>query len=130
VVQRIAAALNRAKKPLNGSRICIAGMAYKKDVDDLRESPSITLANMLHEAGCIVSYNDPHIPKMQTRHSDLNLESTELTEAFLAEQDCLLIATDHSAYDYDWMVRHSQLVVDTRNATQNVTEGRDKIVKA
>jgi UDP-N-acetyl-D-glucosamine dehydrogenase len=105
-------------------------MAYKKDVDDLRESPAITLANLLHDAGAVVTYNDPHIPKMKTRHSTLNLESVELTDAFLSEQDCLLIATDHSAYDYDRLVRHSQLVVDTRNATERVADGREKIVKA
>jgi len=130
VIGRVAAALNRRRKPLNGSNICIAGMAYKKDVDDIRESPAITLANLLHEAGANVTYNDPHIPKMKTRHSALDLESVELTEEFLREQDCLLIATDHSAYDYDWLVGHSQLVVDTRNATKDVKEGRDKIVKA
>ena len=130
VVGRVAAALNERRKPLNGSKICIAGMAYKKDVDDLRESPAITLANLLHDAGAVVTYNDPHIPKMKTRHSTLNLESVELTDAFLSEQDCLLIATDHSAYDYDRLVRHSQLVVDTRNATERVADGREKIVKA
>jgi len=130
VVGRVAAALNERRKPLNGSKICIAGMAYKKDVDDLRESPAITLANLLHDAGAVVTYNDPHIPKMKTRHSTLNLESVELTDAFLGEQDCLLIATDHSAYDYDRLVRHSQLVVDTRNATERVADGREKIVKA
>ena len=130
VIARVSAALNERKKPLNGSKICIAGMAYKKDVDDIRESPAVTLANLLHKAGAVVTYNDPHIPKMKTRHSTLDLESVELTEAFLQEQDCLLIATDHSAYDYDWMVRHSRLVVDTRNATGNVKEGREKIVKA
>ncbi len=130
VIGRVAAALNCRKKPLNGSKICIAGMAYKKDVDDIRESPAITLANLLDEAGAIVSYNDPHIPKMKTRHSTLNLESVELTDDFLAEQDCLLIATDHSAYDYGRLVRGAQLVVDTRNATRDVTDGREKIVKA
>ena len=130
VIGRVAAALNQRRKPLNGSKICIAGMAYKKDVDDIRESPAVTLANLLHEAGAVVSYTDPHIPKMRTRHSTLDLRSVEPTESFLKEQDCLLIATDHSSFDYDRMVRYSQLVVDTRNATKNVTEGRDKIVKA
>jgi len=130
VVARVAAALNAQRKPLNGSKICIAGMAYKKDVDDIRESPSIKLANLLHAAGALVTYNDPHIPKMITRHSTLNLESVELTDHFLAEQDCLLIATDHSAYDCDRLVRLSRLVVDTRNATRDVKDGREKIVKA
>ena len=130
VIARLAAALNQRRKPLNGSRICIAGMAYKKDVDDIRESPSITLANLLHQAGAIVTYNDPYIPRMKTRHSTLDLESVQLTEKFLRRQDCLLIATDHSCYDYPWMVKHSHLVVDTRNATANVKQNRDKIVKA
>jgi UDP-N-acetyl-D-glucosamine dehydrogenase len=130
VIRRVAEALNRHTKPINGSKICIVGMAYKKDVDDIRESPSIRLANLLHDAGAEVTYNDPHIPVMRTRHSDLNLESSELTDDFLAAQDCLLIATAHSAYDYDRLVRCSRLVVDTRNATQGVNEGREKIVKA
>ncbi len=129
VVSRLTAALNKQRKPLNGSKICIAGMAYKKDVDDIRESPAVALANLLHQAGAAVTYNDPHIPRVKTRHSTLELQSVELTEQFLQEQDCLLIATDHSAYDYARLVRHSQLVVDTRDATKNVTEGREKIVK-
>jgi UDP-N-acetyl-D-glucosamine dehydrogenase len=130
VVGRVAAALNERRKPLKGSKVCIAGMAYKKDVDDLRESPAIALANLLDEAGAGVSYNDPHIARMETRHSALELESVELTDSFLESQDCLLIATDHTAYDYDRLVRHSQLVVDTRNATRDVRDGREKIVKA
>ena len=130
VVGRLAAALNARRKPIHGSKICILGMAYKKDVDDIRESPAITLANLLHAAGAVVSYNDPYIPKMRTRHSTLNLESVELTAAFLRRQDCVLIATDHSAYDYGRIVKHSQLVLDTRNATQGVPTGQEKIVRA
>jgi len=130
VVGRLAAALNARRKPIHGSKICILGMAYKKDVDDIRESPAITLANLLHAAGAVVSYNDPYIPRMRTRHSTLDLESVELTAAFLRRQDCVLIATDHSATDYGRIVKHAQLVLDTRNATQGVTTGQEKIVKA
>jgi UDP-N-acetyl-D-glucosamine dehydrogenase len=132
VVQRIGDALNDRSKSIRGSKVAILGMAYKKDVDDPRESPSFELAELLLKKGADVSYNDPHIPALpKMRHyPDLHLESKELTPDYLAEQDCVLIATDHSAYDYSMIVRHSQLVVDTRNATKQVTEGREKICKA
>ena len=107
-------------------------MAYKKDVDDARESPSFVLMDLLREGGAVVSYNDPHVPALpRTRQrGEPDMTSTPLTAEFLAAQDCVLIATDHSAYDYEFIVRHARLVVDTRNATRNVTEGREKIVKA
>ena len=107
-------------------------MAYKKDVDDPRESPSFVLLEMLLSRGAIVTYNDPHIPKLppMRRHDVPDLSSTELTAKFLASQDCVLIATDHSAYDYDFVVKHAQLVLDTRNATKTVKKCRDKIRKA
>jgi len=132
VITRLAEFLNEASKPIRGSRICMLGVAYKKDVDDPRESPSFALMDLLRQRGAVLSYNDPHVPKLpRMRHHDVpDLESRELTPEFLAEQDCVLIATDHSAYDYDFIVRHSQLVVDTRNATQQVIEGREKIRKA
>ncbi|RIK79707.1 MAG: nucleotide sugar dehydrogenase [Planctomycetota bacterium] len=132
VVSRVAAALNDHGKPIRGSKICLLGMAYKKDVDDPRESPSFELMELLREAGADFSYNDPHVPKLpKMRHWDVpEMHSQELTPEFLAAQDCMLISTDHSAYDYDDIVRHSQLVVDTRNATKNVREGREKIRKA
>jgi UDP-N-acetyl-D-glucosamine dehydrogenase len=132
VVHRVAAALNDHSKPIRGSRICILGMAYKKDVDDPRESPSFELMDLLRESGAIVSYNDPFIPKLpRMRHHDVpEMTSSELTPEFLASQDCVLIATDHSDYDYDFIVRHSRLVVDTRNATRGVREGREKVRKA
>jgi UDP-N-acetyl-D-glucosamine dehydrogenase len=87
---------------------------------------------LLLAQGAILSYNDPHIPKLPAmRHYDVpDLTSSALSAEFLAGQDCVLIATDHSAYDYDFIVRHAPLVIDTRNATQNVTHGREKIRKA
>ncbi len=132
VVTRLADFLNDAGKPIKGSRICILGMAYKKDVDDPRESPSFVLLEMLLARGGVVTYNDPHISKLpEMRHHDVpDMSSTELTPKFLAAQDCVVIATDHSAYDYDFVVKHAPLILDTRNATKNVKKCREKIRKA
>jgi UDP-N-acetyl-D-glucosamine dehydrogenase len=133
VVNRLAEFLNAERKPINGSRIAILGVAYKKDVDDPRESPSFELLKLLGERGAILSYNDPHVPVLPAmRHyPDMPaLESQELTPGYLAAQDCTVIATDHSAYDYAFIVEHSTLILDTRNATRGVTEGRHKIRKA
>jgi UDP-N-acetyl-D-glucosamine dehydrogenase len=132
VVNRVIAALNEAGKPLKGSKICLLGVAYKKDVDDPRESPSFELMELLGAGGAVLSYNDPHVSKLpKMRHHDVPaMDSTALDAKFLASQDCVLIATDHSAYDYGFIVQHSQLVVDTRNATKNVRQGREKIRKA
>jgi UDP-N-acetyl-D-glucosamine dehydrogenase len=132
VVLRLAEFLNEQAKPIKGSKICILGMAYKKDVDDPRESPSFVLMELLLERGAELTYNDPHIPHLpKMRHHDVpEMSSTELTPEFLASQDCVLIATDHSAYDCDFIVEHSNMVLDTRNATKDVATGREKIFKA
>ena len=132
VVRKIGDALNEQCKSLKGSKVCVLGAAYKKDVDDPRESPSFELMDRLRKKGAIVTYNDPHIPVLpKMRHWDHpDMESQELTAEFLASQDCILIATDHSAYDYDQIVQNAKCVVDTRNATKNVKNGREKIVKA
>lgn len=132
VVDRVIDALNDHGKPVRGSRICILGMAYKKDVDDPRESPSFRLLELLQKRGADLSYHDPHIPTLpRMRSFDVPpLASEPLTDAFLASQDCLLIATDHSAVDYARVVRLSRCVVDARNATGQVTEGREKIYRA
>jgi UDP-N-acetyl-D-glucosamine dehydrogenase len=132
VVSRLGDFLNEVGKPIKGSRICLLGMAYKKDVDDPRESPSFELLDLLRRRGAVLTYNDPHIPKLpKMRHWDVpEMTSTDLTPEFLAAQDCVLIATDHSAYDYELIVRHSRMVLDTRNATKSVADGREKIRKA
>jgi len=132
VITRLAEELNQQGKPIKGSRIALLGMAYKKDVDDPRESPSFVLMELLLERGANLTYNDPHIPHLpQMRHHDLpDMQSCELTADYLASQDCVLIATDHSSYDYNFIVQHAPLILDTRNATQVVTQGRDKIRKA
>ncbi len=133
VIARLAEYLNDASKPIKGSKICILGAAYKKDVDDPRESPSFELMKLLLKRGAVLTYNDPHVPSLpKMRHyPDLPaMQSQELTPEYLAAQDCVLISTDHSAYDHNFIVKHSRLVLDTRNATKNVTEGREKIRKA
>ncbi|MCA9029834.1 MAG: nucleotide sugar dehydrogenase [Planctomycetaceae bacterium] len=132
VVSRLGEFLNDMAKPIKGSKVCVLGAAYKKDVDDPRESPSFVLMELLLQRGADLSYNDPHVPRLpKMRHHNLPvMESQELTADFLAAQDCVLIATDHSAYDYDHIVKHSRLVVDTRNAAIGVVEGREKIRKA
>lgn len=131
VVAGVVRALNEHRKALRGSRICILGVAYKKDVDDPRESPSFELMDLLLAGGAEITYNDPHIPQLpRMRHYDVpELKSQTLTAEYLAAQDCVLIATDHSAYDYDFIVRHAALVVDTRNACADVQEGCEKIHK-
>lgn len=130
VVNAVADALNERRKALKGSRILVLGVAYKKDVDDLRESPSLTIMKLLEARGAIVQYNDPYFPRLhKMRHFDFShLSSVELTPENLAQFDCVLIATDHSSYNYDAIVEAAQLVVDSRNATRNVTVGREKIV--
>lgn len=132
VIDRLAEFLNQQSKPLKGSKICMLGVAYKKDVDDPRESPSFHLLDLLLERGVEFTYNDPHIPSLpKMRHHNVPaMESQELTPEFLAEQDCVLIATDHSAYDYDFIIKHATMILDTRNATKDVTQGREKIYKA
>jgi len=133
VISRLAEFLNDEQKPIRGSKIAILGMAYKKDIDDPRESPSFELMKLLLERGGVLTYNDPHVPtlpKMRHYPNMPAMSSQDLTAEYLAAQDCVLIATDHSAYDYDFIVRHSRLVLDTRNATKHVAHGRDRIRKA
>jgi len=132
VIHRLTDFLNDVGKPVRGSKVCVLGVAYKKDVDDPRESPSFELMELLTHRGADLSYNDPHVPKLPSsrNHNLPAMESQPLTPEFLEAQDCVLIATDHSVYDYDFIVRHSPLVLDTRNATRSVTEGVEKIRRA
>jgi len=132
VLARLTAAMNDAVKSVKSSKILILGMAYKPNVDDERESPSFVLLTQLLGRGAEVVYNDPYIPKLRpTRaHALPPMESQPLTPELLASQDCVLIATNHADYDYDFIVKHAQLVVDTRNATVDVKDGREKIVRA
>ena len=109
----------------------VLGLAYKKDIDDLRESPSIELIELLKEKGAKVDYNDPFIPKThKQREHDLKMKSRKLTAKMIASYDAVLISTAHSEYDYNMIVKNAKLVIDTRNATANVKSNRSKIVKA
>jgi UDP-N-acetyl-D-glucosamine dehydrogenase len=120
VIEKTALALNKHKKCLNGSRILVLGLAYKRDIDDLRESPSLTIIELLRKAGVQVCYNDPFFPKVgRGRHYDLNMTCTPLED--LGQYDAVLIVTDHTSYDYRRIVAESQIVVDTRNATKGIT---------
>lgn len=131
VVNKVMDALNEHKKSIRGSKILVLGAAYKKDIDDPRESPSFKLMEILLEKGAEVDYNDPLIPELPSmRMYNIKRTSVPLTTENLAQYDCVLISTDHSSYNWDFIVKHAQLVVDTRNATQNVMENRNKIVKA
>jgi len=131
VVERVVEAINNAGKPVKGAKILVLGLAYKKDVDDMRESPAVRIIEMLRQRGAIVDYNDPYIPKTpKQREHDLRMTSKPLDEKMLARYDCVLITTDHSCYDYEWIAKHAKLIVDTRNATASVRSNRSKIVKA
>jgi UDP-N-acetyl-D-glucosamine dehydrogenase len=126
VLASVVTALNQRKKALNGSRVLILGVAYKKDIDDLRESPALTIIELLQKEGAQVSYNDPYFPMIgKGRHYDLQMKCASMEN--LGQYDCVLIVTDHSDYDYAKIVRESQLVIDTRNATKGIQD--PKIVR-
>ena len=130
VVEKTSEALNMRGKPMKDARILILGLAYKKDLDDLRESPSLKLIELYSQHGAVVDYNDPFMQAMpDLRHYHFSMQSVELTPASLASYDCVVIATDHSVYDYACIAEHSQLVIDTRNATKAIPD-RANIVKA
>jgi UDP-N-acetyl-D-glucosamine dehydrogenase len=125
VLASVAGALNRHKKAVNGSRVLVLGVAYKKDIDDLRESPSLTIIELLQKEGAQVSYNDPYFASIgKGRKYDLQMKCAALDN--LSQYDCVVIVTDHSDYDYRRIVQESQLVVDTRNATRGIAS--EKVV--
>jgi len=130
VVNAVAAALNDRQKSIKGSKILLLGVAYKKDVDDLRESPSLKLLELLTARGAAMDYNDPYFAALhKMRHYDFsNMRSVDISPEKLKSYDCVLIATDHTSYDYGAIVRASQLVVDTRNATRHVKDHVEKVV--
>jgi UDP-N-acetyl-D-glucosamine dehydrogenase len=131
VVERVGEALNRQGKALKGAKVLVLGVAYKKNVDDVRESPAITIIELLLAKGARVAYHDPHIPRLpKMRRSRLSMASTPLTAGLLRGQDCVVIVTDHDALDYQAVVDKSRLVVDTRDVTRGIARGRQKIVPA
>ena len=131
VVSKAIDALNERKKSIRGAHILILGVAYKKDIDDIRESPAMAIMKLLQDKGAKIAYNDPHIPKLHPmRKYNFTMSSKPLTEALLRKADLVIIITDHSQYDYRWIVKNASLVVDTRNATKGVHSPRGKIIKA
>lgn len=128
---RITCALNDHGKALRGSRMMLVGVAYKKDVDDLRESPALRIINRLQKAGGSVSYHDPYVPQLpKTRAHDLNMASQTLTDAHLHSLDAVLIIPGHTPIDYARLAAQTPLTIDTRNATRLVTAHPDRIVAA
>jgi len=123
VLASVGGALNRHKKSVNGARVLVLGVAYKKDIDDLRESPSLTIIELLQKDGANVSYHDPYFPFIgKGRKYDLQMKCAELNN--LGQYDCVVIVTDHSDYDYRRIVQEAQLVVDTRNATRGIESSK------
>ena len=131
VVSRVAEALNDEKKTIKDSKIFVLGMAYKKDIDDMRESPSVEIIHLLLEKGASVVYNDPFIPRIpKIRKYKIELESVELNEKILADSDCVLILTDHSQYDYQWLADNAHLIIDTRNTVHKLAKTKARIITA
>jgi UDP-N-acetyl-D-glucosamine dehydrogenase len=117
VVDRVAAALNTVRKPINGSRIHVCGVAYKRDVNDMRESPALDIVELLHRRGADISYSDPWVPEV--RHDGRTLQSVDLHIALASRVDCAVVCTDHSDFDYTALVDSGVLIVDTRNALKH-----------
>jgi UDP-N-acetyl-D-glucosamine dehydrogenase len=131
VVQRTMEGLNRERKTLNGARLLVLGVAYKRDVDDLRESPALRIITLLRERGARVDYHDPYVPEVERSHGfPYEMRSTPLDPQRIELYDAVLILTDHTGIDYAEVVAHAALVVDTRNATGRLTQFREKIIKA
>jgi len=131
VVSKISDTLNGRGKSVKDSKILILGVAYKRDIDDIRESPALKIMELLIEKGAQVLYNDPYIPRLhKMRRYDFGITSRKLSEKLLSQMDAVVIVTDHTVYDYNWIVKHAHLIIDTRNATKGITQGRKKIIKA
>ena len=128
VVSKVVQGLNARKKPINGSRILMLGIAYKKNVDDMRESPSVEIMQQMQQHGALVEYSDPHVPVFpRMRRYRFDLKSVDLTAERLADYDCVVVGTNHDAFDYAMISQHARLIVDTRGVYRGVS---DSIVAA
>ncbi|SPP99524.1 UDP-N-acetyl-D-glucosamine 6-dehydrogenase [Candidatus Sulfobium mesophilum] len=132
VVEKVGEVLNAKGKALKGSKVLVLGMAYKKDVDDQRESPALMIVELLLQTGAEVTYNDPHVPVCQghRHYPEINMKSVGLTEDNLKEADLLILVTDHSAYDYAFIERHAGCIVDTRGAFRKNGIKSEKVYRA
>jgi len=127
VLDKLGIILNQEEKSLKGSRILVIGIAYKRDVDDIRDSPAIDLIKLLEERGAEVNYYDPHVPILSL--DGMEMSCVELTETLLRRTDCVVIITDHTLCDWAWIVENSRLVFDTRNATKGLNPTNARVVK-
>jgi UDP-N-acetyl-D-glucosamine dehydrogenase len=128
VLGKLSAALNRAGKAMNGARILVLGIAYKKNVDDMRESPAVHVMELVRSNGGLVSYSDPHVPVFpKMREHTFELNSVELSPERLKTFDAVVLTTDHAKFDYDMIYEHSRLIIDSRGVYRNAA---DHIVKA
>jgi len=131
VVSKTVDALNERNKSIKGAKVLILGVAYKKDVDDARESPALAIMDLFQKKGATILYHDPFIPSLPTfRKYHFKLNSSPLTKPLLERLDAVVVVTDHSQVDYAWVVRHAPLIIDTRNVTKNMKQWKKKIVKA
>jgi UDP-N-acetyl-D-glucosamine dehydrogenase len=130
VVDRLIDGLNLMGKALNGAEILLLGAAYKKNVEDVRESPAIRIIQLLHERLAKVNYHDPHVPRLETRHLEKPLFSVRLCPEIVAASDAVIIVTDHADIDYRMILNHAPLVVDTRNATAPYRAPSHRVIMA
>lgn len=131
VVELVGKGLNNHRKPVNGSKVLIVGVAYKRDIDDVRESPALAIIEKLQQLGAEVSYADPFVPEVHLEGNGSRIHAIELSQSAVAEADCIVIVTNHSVFDYQWLIENAKLVVDTRNATRGLSEERfeEKIIR-
>jgi UDP-N-acetyl-D-glucosamine dehydrogenase len=130
VVDKVIEGLSKKAKPIANAKVLVLGLAYKKDIDDTRESPSLKLIELLSHRGALVDYNDPYVPRTRKmRKYVLKKDSVDLTRESLGSYDCVVIATDHTCYDYEMIVKNSALVVDARNAV-NGLHRNGNVIKA
>jgi UDP-N-acetyl-D-glucosamine dehydrogenase len=127
VVIKATDALNEESKSVKNSHILILGIAYKRDISDVRESPALDIFRILEKKGAILRYNDPYIPEFT--EENVSLTSVELSEELLESMDCVILVTNHSSYDYQWLVDHSKIFVDTRNVTRDLADPKKVVVK-
>ncbi len=130
VVDRLMRALSDRHRPMRGARVLVVGAAYKADVDDMRESPSLKLMKLLMERGALVTYHDPHVTALTPEHGGLELASVELSAAELAAQDAVLVATAHTSVDYELIAQHAPLVIDTRNVMRRTRIAKERLISA
>jgi UDP-N-acetyl-D-glucosamine dehydrogenase len=131
IVSKILDALNERRKSIKGAKIMILGVAYKKDVDDARESPALAIMDLLQKKGANILYHDPYIPVLpHFRKYLFKLKSSPLTSRLLHRMDAVVVVADHSQIDYQWVVKHAPLIIDTRNVTKNIKQWKKKIIKA